>query len=292
MRKIIVLGSFLGFALTSCVSQKEFDSLNGKYTKALDELGVYEGRLQDCRNELADYKTAKAGLESGNGALNSQIESLKGNVSTLQKSLESCVNLNQQGNSNIGKLIDEINSSNSYIKDLIAQNQKQDSLNKALSGRLKRSLDDVNDQDVQIQVKKGVVFISLSDKMLFTSGKYEVNTQAATVLAKIGKVVNDYKDYDILIEGHTDNVPISNNLIKDNWDLSAMRATAIARYLQNDLQVDPARITAGARSEYIPKASNLTPEGRSINRRTEIIILPKLEEFMKLMDIQANKVQN
>lgn len=284
MKKIIILSSMLGLVLTSCVSKKEFDALNGKYTKAIDELGVYEGRLQDC-------KTAKASLESKNDALNSQISSLEGNVSTLQKSLESCVNLNQQGNTNISKLIDEINSSNSYIKDLIAQNQKQDSLNKALSGRLKRSLDDVNDQDVQIQVKKGVVFISLSDKMLFKSGKYEVNTNAATVLAKIGKVVNDYKDYDILIEGHTDNVPISNNHIKDNWDLSAMRATAIARYLQNDLQVDPARITAGARSEYVPKASNLTPEGRAINRRTEIIILPKLEEFMKLMDIQAKNAK-
>ncbi|APD06039.1 putative 24.6 kDa protein in ccpA 3'region [Flavobacteriaceae bacterium UJ101] len=284
MKRIIVLSSILGLVLTSCVSQKEFDALNGKYTKALDELGVYEGRLQDC-------KTEKSNLESKNGALNSQISSLEGNIATLQKSLESCVSLNQQGNTNISKLIDEINSSNSYIKDLIAQNQKQDSLNKALSGRLKRSLDDVNDQDVQIQVKKGVVFISLSDKMLFKSGKYEINTNAATVLAKIGKVVNDYKDYDILIEGHTDNVPISNKLIKDNWDLSAMRATAIARYLQNDLQVNPARITAGARSEYVPKASNLTPEGRAINRRTEIIILPKLEEFMKLMDIQAKNVQ-
>ncbi len=282
MKKIIVLSAVIGLVLSSCVSQKEFDALNGKYTKALDELGVYEGRLQEC-------KTAKASLESKNNALNSQVSSLEGNIATLQKSLESCVSLNQQGNTNISKLIDEINSSNSYIKDLIAQNQKQDSLNKALSGRLKRSLDDVNDQDVQIQVKKGVVFISLSDKMLFKSGKYEINTAAATVLAKIGKVVNDYRDYDILIEGHTDNVPISNKFIKDNWDLSAMRATAIARYLQNDLQVDPARITAGARSEYVPKASNLTPEGRSINRRTEIIILPKLEEFMKLMDIQAKK---
>ncbi|MFV0237335.1 MAG: flagellar motor protein MotB [Flavobacteriales bacterium] len=281
MKKIVVLSAFLGFIFTSCVSQKEFDALNGKYTQAIDKLGVAEGKLQNC-------KTEKAGLESKNGALNSQISSLEGNIATLQKSLESCVSLNQQGNTNISKLIDEINSSNSYIKDLIAQNQKQDSLNKALSGRLKRSLDDVDDQDVKIQVKKGVVFISLSDKMLFKSGQYQINTEAATVLAKIGKVVNDYRDYDILIEGHTDNVPISNKLIKDNWDLSAMRATAIARYLQNDLQVDPARITAGARSEYVPKASNLTPEGRSINRRTEIIILPKLEEFMKLMDIQKN----
>ncbi len=292
MKKIITIGSFIGLAITSCVSQKEYDTLNGKHINALDELGVYEGRLQDCKNELADYKAEKVGLESGNGALNSQIESLKGNVSTLQKSLESCVNLNQQGNSNIGKLIDEVNSSNSYIKDLIAQNQKQDSLNKALSGRLKRSLDDVNDQDVQIQVKKGVVFISLSDKMLFKTAKYQVNSQAATVLAKIGKVVNDYKDYDILIEGHTDNIPISNKFVKDNWELSALRSTAIARYLQNDLQVDPARITAGARSEYVPKASNLTPEGRSINRRTEIIILPKLEEFMKLMDIKSTNIKN
>jgi len=286
MKKVMSFG-ILSLFLASCVSQKQFDALSGKYNKALDELGAYESRLQQCKDAKEALEKSKAGLESKNNDLDSQVLSLKNNNSTLQKSLESCVNLSQQGNTNISKLIDEINSSNKYIKDLIAKSQEQDSLNQVLSGRLKRSLNDVNDEDVNIKVKKGVVFISLSDKMLFKSGKSKINESAAGVLAKIGKVVNDYEKYDILIEGHTDNVPISNTCMEDNWDLSAKRATAIARYLQYKLQVDPSRITAGARSQYVPKASNLTPEGRAINRRTEIIILPKLEEFMKLLDLKA-----
>lgn len=282
MKKILLIAAGLGLMLTSCVSKKEYEALNGKYVKALDELGVYEGRLQQCKSE-------KSALEGDINGLNGKIGGLNGQISTLEKALESCTNLSKQGNTNVTKLIDEINSSNAYIKKLISTNQKNDSLNRALSDRLKRSLDDVNDQDVSIQVKKGVVFISLSDKMLFQSGKFEINPGAATVLAKIGKVVDDYKDYDILIEGHTDNVPMASKTLVDNWDLGAMRATAIARYMQTQLQVNPARITAGSRSEYIPKASNLTPEGRAINRRTEIIIMPKLEEFMKLMEIPMKK---
>lgn len=180
----------------------------------------------------------------------------------------------------------EINSSNAYIKQLISTNARNDSLNQALSNKLKRSLDNVADGDVQVKVLKGVVMISLSDKMLYKSGDYNVLPAAAEVLGKVAKVINDYDKYSVLIEGNTDNVPLNSaNLPKDNWDLSALRATSVAKILQTQFGVDPSRITAGGRSEYNPKETNMSVSGRAANRRTEIIIMPKLDEFMKLMDI-------
>jgi len=199
--------------------------------------------------------------------------------------------MNQQGNVNISKLLDEINKSNKYIRMLVLENKKKDSLNKVLSSRITRSLKDVDTKDLDVKVKKGVVFISLSDKMMFKSGRTTISQQADSVLLKLAKIINDYKDYEVLIEGHTDNVPIHTNCIKDNWDLSALRATAIARKLQNDFGVDPARLTAGGHGEWVPKASNDTPEGRNLNRRTEVILLPKLDQFNKLME-QGQKQGN
>jgi chemotaxis protein MotB len=198
--------------------------------------------------------------------------------------IDDCQKQNNQGGVNISKLVDEINVANKYIKELVATNQRNDSLNMVLSNNLKRSLSDVASDDVQIKVQKGVVFISLSDKMLYNSGKYTLNTAAAGTLDKIAKILNDYKDYDVLVQGNTDNVPIATATIADNWDLSCLRATSVARYLQNNLNINPSRITAGGRSEYQPKVSNDTPANRSINRRTEIIVMPKLDEFMKLLE--------
>ena len=230
-----------------------------------------------CRTE---DDASKAKIEF----LNQQLTAHKENISQLQDALNKCVSLNQQGNVNISKLLDEISTANVYIRQLTEMNRKKDSMNLALSNKIKRSLDDLNDEDVEVKVLKGVVFVSLSDKMLFKSGSYVISERAGEVLNKLSTILHDYKDYDILIEGHTDNVPITNACIKDNWDLSAMRANTIARYFQNNMGINPSRITAGARSEYVPKASNDTDLGRSINRRTEVIILPKLDEFIKLME--------
>lgn len=288
MKRILVLLIIVSLGLSSCVSTKQYETLNAKYQQS-------EQSLKDCKANLMKCRTADDASKNKIEFLNQQVQAKddliaqhKSNITQLQAALDKCVNMNQQGNVNIGKLLDEMNSANTYIRQLTEINRKKDSMNLALSNKIKRSLDNLDDDDVNVKVLKGVVFVSLSDKMLFKSGSYIIQDRAGEVLGKLTTILNDYKDYDILIEGHTDNVPITNSCIKDNWDLSAMRATTIARYFQNNMGINPARITAGARSEYVPKASNDTTEGRGINRRTEVIIMPKLDEFIKLMENAPN----
>ncbi|MBS1571836.1 MAG: cell division protein ZapB [Bacteroidetes bacterium] len=266
----------LAISLTSCVSKKQFDALNTNYKQCIDNIA-------DRQREIQDLKSSNAGLLGENKLLKDQ-------NSALKSSLDACLANTGKGSANIDKLIGEINSSNSYIKQLIAGKTKNDSLNIALSNKLKRSLDNVQDQDVDVKVLKGVVMISLSDKMLYKTGDYNIQPSAKEVLGKVAKVINDYDTYSVLIEGNTDNVPLSSaTLPKDNWDLSALRATSMAKLLQTDFGVNPNRITAGGRSEYNPKTTNASVSGRAENRRTEIIIMPKLDEFMKLMDIAPIK---
>ncbi|MGL6038595.1 MAG: OmpA/MotB family protein, partial [Soonwooa sp.] len=208
----------------------------------------------------------------------------------LKSSLDACLSNSGKSSTNIDKLVGEINASNKYIKQLISTNSKNDSLNLALSNKLKRSLDNIADQDVDVKVLKGVVMISLSDKMLYQTGKFEVLPAAQEVLGKVAKVINDYDTYSVLIEGNTDNATLNSTSVpRDNWDLSALRGTAVAKVLQTQFGVNPSRITAGGRSEYNPKTTNASVSGRAENRRTEIIIMPKLDEFMKLMDIAPKK---
>ncbi len=266
----------MAITLTSCVSKKQFDAMKINYDQCITNIG-------ERQREIQDLKATNAGLSSENNLLKDQNNALK-------SSLDACLANQGKGSANIDKLIGEINSSNKYIKQLISTNAKNDSLNLALSNRLKRSLDNVADQDVQVKVLKGVVMISLSDKMLYKTGDYNVLPQAQEVLGKVAKVINDYDTYSVLIEGNTDNVPLnSSSLPKDNWDLSALRATSMAKILQTQFGVNPNRITAGGRSEYNPKTTNASVSGRAENRRTEIIIMPQLDEFMKLMDIAPVK---
>ena len=272
------IGAVLGMAvmMTSCVSKKQFDALNENYNQCITNVG-------ERQREIQDLKGVNSGLTSENALLNRQNDALK-------TSLDACLSYSGKGSANIDKLIGEINFSNKYIKQLISTNSKNDSLNLALSNKLKRSLDNNADNDVQVKVLKGVVMISLSDNMLYKTGDYNILPAAQDVLGKVAKVINDYDTYSVLIEGNTDNVPLtSNNLPKDNWDLSALRATSMAKVLQSKFGVNPARITAGGRSEYNPKTTNASVSGRAENRRTEIIIMPKLDEFMKLMDIAPVK---
>ncbi len=276
--KLAKLGAVLGLAIftTSCVSKKQFDALNENYNQCITNVG-------ERQREIQDLKAANSGLASENSLL-------KGQNDALKTSLDACLSNQGAGSANIDKLIGEINSSNKYIKQLISTNAKNDSLNLALSNKLKRSLDNIADNDVQVKVLKGVVMISLSDKMLYKTGDYNVLPAAQEVLGKVAQVINDYDTYSVLIEGNTDNVPLNSaNLPKDNWDLSALRATSMAKILQNKFGVNPSRITAGGRSEYNPKTTNASVSGRAENRRTEIIIMPKLDEFMKLMDIAPVK---
>lgn len=278
---VMKAGKFLAVAitaltLTSCVSRKQYDALNLNYKQSIENLA-------ERQREIQDLKSVNSGLTSENSLLKDQNNALK-------SSLDACLSNAGKGSANIDKLIGEINASNKYIKQLISTNAKNDSLNLALSNKLKRSLDNVADQDVQVKVLKGVVMISLSDKMLYKTGDYNVLPAAREVLGKVAAVIKDYDTYSVLIEGNTDNVPLNSaNLPRDNWDLSALRGTSIAKILQNDFGVNPNRITAGGRSEFNPKTTNASVSGRAENRRTEIIIMPKLDEFMKLMDIAPVK---
>lgn len=272
----ILAVSAMALGMTSCVSQKQYDALSANYKQCIENIGERQREIQD--------------LKSQNSALTGENNLLKSQHDALKSSLDACLSNTGKSSANIDKLVGEINASNSYIKQLISSNAKNDSLNLALSNKLKRSLDNVSDEDVQVKVLKGVVMISLSDKMLYKTGDYNILPAAQEVLGKVAKVINDYDKYSVLIEGNTDNAPLNSaNLPRDNWDLSALRGTSVAKVLQTQFGVDPARITAGGRSEYNPKATNMSVSGRSENRRTEIIIMPKLDEFMKLMDIAPKK---
>ena len=263
--------------ITSCVSTKKFNSLQATYNKLQDTNSQLTRDGEECKNNLDKATVKISGLQE---QINAEREHERALQSALDKSLTSA----GQGNVNISKLVDEINSSNKYIQELIASKNKSDSLNMVLTNNLTRSLSKDEMQDVDVKVLKGVVYISLSDNMLYKSGSYEISDKAGATLSKIAKIITDYKDYDVLIEGNTDNVPIAKPNIRNNWDLSALRASSVVQSLQNNYSVDPKRLTAGGRGEYNPVASNDTPDGKEKNRRTQIIITPKLNQFMDLID--------
>ncbi len=263
--------------ITSCVSTKKFNSLQSNYNELLNTNSQLTRESEQCKDNL-DRATGRI------SSLQEQINAEREHQKSLQSALDKCLASASQGNVNVSKLVDEINSSNKYIQQLIASKNKSDSLNMVLTNNLTRSLSREEMQDVDVKVLKGVVYISLSDNMLYQSGSYEISDKAGTTLSKIAKIITDYNDYDVLIEGNTDNVPISKPNIRNNWDLSALRASSVVQSLQNTYSVDPKRLTAGGRGEYNPVASNDTPEGKITNRRTEIIITPKLNQFMELIN--------
>lgn len=274
---ILSVVALAALVVTSCVPQKKYDELQNRFNSVYAE-------NQGCQTELAASKTRVQSLED---MLNAE----RSNLASMQAALTECLAGSKQGGVNISKLVDEINASNKYIKHLTEINRKNDSLNMVLTNNLTRSLSREEMRDVDVQVLKGVVYISLSDNMLYKSGSYEISPAANETLAKIAKIIKDYKDYDVLIEGNTDNVPIKRENIRNNWDLSALRASSVVQALQNNHGVDPKRLTAGGRGEYNPIASNATEEGRTRNRRTQIIITPKLDEFMELIGQGPESVQ-
>lgn len=247
--------------------------------------------LENCQTEnreLTDnYRNAKERLAASQArvtSLEEQLAQQKKDYAALQRSLDQSLSNTNSNNINISKLVDQINESNQYIRHLVEVKTKSDSLNMVLTNNLTRSLSKEEMKEVDVQVLKGVVYISLADNMLYKSGSYEINDRAAETLSKIAKIITDYKDYDVLIEGNTDNVPISRANIRNNWDLSCLRASSVVQYLQNRYGVDPKRMTAGGRGEYNPLTTNNTELGKQRNRRTQIIITPKLDQFMDLID--------
>jgi chemotaxis protein MotB len=278
MRKIILF-AITAALMTSCVSRK-------KYTASQSQLTEFRNKASNCDTELSRVNADLASEQAKSKRLEEELDNLKKTNTNILDRMADLSVISKTESENIKTSLEHINQQNLQINDLSASIRQKDSLNLALVMNLKRSLADVNDEDVNIEVKKGVVYISLSDKMLFKSGSYKINPAAEAILGKIASVANDHKDLDLLVEGHTDNVPIATDCIEDNWDLSAKRATAVVRLLQKKYNIAPQRLTAGGRSEYATKASNDTPEGRSTNRRTEIIILPKLDQFFQLLEKQ------
>ena len=278
MKKTVLYSALAAcLVMSSCASKKD--------------LLAAQSDLQNCQNENKElntsYQVTKEQLAAANArvtSLEDQLAQQKKAYAALQRSLDKSLNNASQNNISIEKLVDQINESNQYIRHLTELKSKSDSLNLLLTNNLTRSLSKEELKEADVQVLKGVVYISLADNMLYKTGSYEINDRAAETLSKIAKIIKDYKDYDVLIEGNTDNVPISRENIRNNWDLSCLRASSVVQALQNKYGVDPKRLTAGGRGEFNPLATNDTELGRQLNRRTQIIITPKLDQFMELID--------
>ena len=270
--------------LTACSGRKKLALQMAKY----DTLSMFYSntqiQLEKCREEANENSRRRTQLMTDIDNLNKQIAFLKENNNTFVSQLKDLSVISGTQAESIKKSMDNIGSKDAYIQDLNRAMARKDSLNMALVMNLKSALADVNDTDIQIKVEKSAVYISISDKLLFKSGSYDVTEEAKTVLGKVAQVLNSKPDIEFLVEGHTDNVPIKSSCISDNWDLSAKRATSVIRILQNQYGINPRRMTAGGRSEYVPLTNNDTPVGKAANRRTRIVILPQLDQFFKLLE--------
>lgn len=284
MKKNLLIVSLVAgcFMVSSCVSKKDLENCQLENKELTNKYQETQGKLSDANSELAASKVRVTSLEE-------QLTQTKSAYEALQSSLDKSLTASNQTTVNISKLVDQINESNQYIRHLVEVKSKSDSLNLILTNNLTRSLSKEELKEVDVQVLKGVVYISLADNMLYKSGSYEINDRAAETLSKIAKIIKDYKDYDVLIEGNTDNVPVNTSSaamknIRNNWDLSCLRASSVVQALINQYGVEPKRLTAGGRGEFNPVTSNDTEVGKQRNRRTQIIITPKLDQFMDLID--------
>ena len=281
---LILSIAVLGLFMSSCASKKDLENCQNANKELNDKFLDTKDQLTSTKEQLAVSNERVANLEQ-------QLQASKRDYARLQKSLDKSLTASNMTTMNISKLVDQINESNQYIRHLVEVKSKSDSLNMVLTNNLTRSLSKEELKDVDVQVLIGVVYISLADNMLYKSGSYEINDRAAETLSKIAKIIMDYSDYDVLVEGNTDNVPISRPNIRNNWDLSCLRASSVVQYLQNNYGVDPKRLTAGGRGEYNPLTTNDTEVGKQRNRRTQIIITPKLDQFMELIE-QAPENEN
>lgn len=282
-RNVLTIAMFAGLlAFSSCASKKDL-------VNCQNENRELTSNYQTAKEDLAASKARVAALEEQLNASKELLKQQKQDYAALQASLDKSLTNAGDNNVNISKLVDQINESNQYIRHLVEVKSKSDSLNMVLTNNLTRSLSKEEMKEVDVQVLKGVVYISLADNMLYKSGSYEINDRAAETLSKIAKIITDYKDYEVLIEGNTDNVPVNASAatmknIRNNWDLSCLRASSVVQALQNKYGVDPKRLTAGGRGEYNPVTTNSTEVGKQRNRRTQIIITPKLDQFMDLIN--------
>ena len=267
----------VGLLATSCVSKKEFAAMEAKQKETQDLLNTATVKLNMCREE-------RSGLRAENGNLKQQVDALNATNGDLIKQIGNFTTLTQKGAENLEKSLESLREKDLTIRNLRDAVTRRDSINLALVQSLKGAIGNLDDDDIEVSVEKGVVFVNISDKLLFRSGSYALTTRAKEVLGKVAQVVNNKPDFEFLVEGHTDTDPISREVIKDNWDLSVLRATAVVRTLQNDVGVDPARMTARGRVEFVPVSDNDTRDGKTKNRRTRIVVLPKLDQFYNLIE--------
>jgi len=281
---IVVASTVLLF---SCVSQKKYKEAQARYDALNVTLSTAQADLSTCNQEKAALSRQKDILENDVANLNKQIDFLKQNNTQALKQLEDLSVITSAQAESIRKSMENIGAKDSYIQTLQQQMARKDSLNMALVMNLKGAIGNMNDEDINIKVDKGVVYIDISDKLLFKSGKYEVTSQAKTVLGKVAAVLKNQPDIEFMVEGHTDNVPYRSGVLLDNWDLSVKRATSVVRILQKEYGLDPAKMAAAGRGEYKPLSDNTSAEGRATNRRTRIVILPMLDQFFKLLETKA-----
>ncbi|ULQ54765.1 OmpA family protein [Flavihumibacter fluvii] len=280
----IIMALVLPFVLISCVSSKKYKSLESQYAGS-------EAKNRTLESSLSTCNTDKATLQSENGLLKKQITDLESQNAFLKENstqalsqLESMSVISAQQAESIKRSMENIGAKDAYIQTLQQQMAYKDSLNMALVMNLKGAIGNMDDEDINIKVDKGVVYIDISDKLLFKSGSYTVTDKAKEVLGKVALVLKNQPEIEFMVEGHTDNVPFKRDVLLDNWDLSVKRATSVVRILQKDYGLSPQKISAAGRSEYYPVASNDTKENRALNRRTRIIILPQLDQFFKLLE--------
>ena len=270
MRKIMLLSATAALLLSSCVSQKKYNELETKQRETQDQLNTATVKLNSCLDEKDRMTENISRLNNTNAALLNNV----GDLATLSK----------KEAENMERSLERIKEKDLAITRMQDAMNKKDSVTLALVTSLKGALGNMNDEDIEINVEKGVVYVSISDKLLFDSGRYNVTARAKEVLGKVATVVKNKPNIEFMVEGHTDNNPISTSMFEDNWDLSVKRATSVVRILQDDFGVEPARMTAAGRSYYVPIASNETAEGRAKNRRTRIVVLPKLDQFYSMIE--------
>lgn len=291
MKKILIALTTLTFFLVSCVSTKKFKAAQAEYDQLQTKYVQLQNDAKNCDDAKSDLLRQKNSLEGDNAGLNKriadlnkQIDFLKENNTTVLNQLQNLSVVSSTQAESIKKSLENIGSKDAYIQDLQATLARKDSLNLALVMNLKGAIGNLNDEDINIKVDKGVVYIDISDKLLFKSGKYEITAQAKTVLGKVATVLKNQPDIEFMVEGHTDNVPYSNGVLEDNWDLSVKRATEVVRILQKQYGLDPSKMAAAGRGEYNPVMDNSTAQNRAANRRTRIVILPQLDQFFKLLE--------
>ncbi|MEM9143155.1 MAG: OmpA family protein [Bacteroidota bacterium] len=273
MRKMILGGLGMAILLSSCVSQKKFADLEAKHKEAQDLLNSATVKLNDCLEEKATAASKMKTLEDQNAFLKANNQELINNMGNL-------TTLTTKGAENLEKSLESLQEKDLTIRKLQNAITRRDSVNLSLVQSLKGVLGNLDDEDIEISVEKGVVFVSISDKLLFSSGSYNVTSRAKEILGKVAQVVNNKPDFEFMVEGHTDDVPYRKGVLLDNWDLSVKRATAVVRILQNDYKVDPKRMTAAGRSQYIP----VSLSEKSKNRRTRIVVLPKIDQFYSMIE--------